>query len=423
MNVETPTSAPGRVRGRVAGIGLLVTAAVAAAAAVVEPPHAAAGPPAAGDTNFGDPLPGLTADQLARFHAGKAAFEEVEGAADGLGPVFNGASCAECHNGEATGGGSGTLSTRIGAVVDGRFDPLVRFGGPTIQTKGILGLEGFEYAGEVVPPEATVVARRRSPPLFGLGLVDAVPDDAFRELARDQRDRHPDTAGRPNLVPDLRTGKRVVGRFGWKAGLGGLFDFAADAYKDEMGITAPGFVRTPDGRTIGEENAPQGRADLLRFNPAESPNEPDVEDIVLFTDFMTFLAPPPRGEVTARVRAGETVFRQIGCADCHVPTLRTGRHEVKALDRVKFHPYSDFLLHDMGALGDGIEDGRGRGSEMRTAPLWGLLTQPAYLHDGRAKTVEAAILLHDGQGRGARDRYRDLPPAKKRVLSAFLNSL
>ena len=422
MHAASPAAREGRGLSK-AGIGLAVVTALAVAGGSAGPPHAAAQPPGAGDTNFGDPLRGLTPDQLARFLAGKEAFEEVEGVADGVGPVFNGASCAECHNGEATGGGNATLSTRIGAVVGGRFDPLVRFGGPTIQTKGIVGLGGFEYAGEVVPPEATVVARRRSPPLFGLGLVDAVPDDAFRELARDQRDRHPDTAGRPNLVPDLRTGKRVVGRFGWKAGLGSLFDFCADAYKDEMGITVPGFVRTPDGRTIGEENAPQGRTDLLRFNPVASPNEPDVEDIDLFADFITFLAPPPRGEVTARARAGEAVFHQMGCADCHVPTLRTGWNDVKALDRVKFHPYSDFLLHDMGALGDGIEDGTGRGREMRTAPLWGLLTQPAYLHDGRAPTIEAAILLHDGQGRAARNRYRDLPPAKKRLLSAFLNSL
>ncbi|MBX9581619.1 MAG: hypothetical protein K2X87_15060, partial [Gemmataceae bacterium] len=380
-------------------------------------------PPGPGGTDFGDPLPGLTAAQLARFNAGKAGFEEVEGDADGIGPVFNGRSCAECHNGGATGGGSAVLSTRIGAVVDGKFDPLVRFGGPTLQTKGVVGRDGFEFAGEVVPPEATVVARRRSPALFGLGLVDAVPDETFRELAREQRRHDPDTAGRPNVVPDLRTGERVVGRFGWKAGLGSLFDFCADAYKDEMGITAPGFIRTPDGRKIDEENAPQGQGDLLRFNPVESPNEPDVEDIVLFADFITFLAPPPRGEVTAKVRAGEAVFRQIGCADCHQPTLRTGRHEVKALDRVTFHPYSDFLVHDMGALGDGIEDGSGRGSEMRTAPLWGLMTQPAYLHDGRAKTIEAAVRLHDGQGRGARDRYADLPAQKRRALMAFLNSL
>ncbi|MBX9585187.1 MAG: hypothetical protein K2X87_33185 [Gemmataceae bacterium] len=409
------------------GLGFrLATLAAAGLVAVVALPGsrpAQADPPDPDGHDFGDPLPGLTADELARFHAGKEAFEEVEGVADGVGPVFNGSSCAECHNGEATGGGNATLSTRIGAVVDGRFDPLVRFGGPTLQTRGIVGLQGYEYAGEVVPPEATVVARRRSPPLFGLGLVDAVPDDTFRELARQQHDRDPATAGRPNLVPDLRTGDTVVGRFGWKAGLGSLFDFAADAYKDEMGITVPGFIRTPDGRTIGEENAPQGLHDLLRYNPVESPNEPDVEDIVLFTDFMTFLAPPPRGEVTREVRAGEAVFHRIGCATCHVPTLRTGRHEVRALDRVRFHPYSDFLLHDMGALGDGIEDGSGRGSEMRTAPLWGLLTQPAYLHDGRAATIEDAILLHDGQGRNARNRYLDLKRANKRALSAFLNSL
>lgn len=126
---------------------------------------------------FGAPLPGLTGLELAAFEAGKQAFEEVEGAADGLGPVFNGASCAECHNGQATGGGNATLSTVIGRRVRGRFDPLVHLGGPTIQKNGIVGLEGYQFQGEAVPDEATIVSKRRSPPIFGLGLVDAVPDE------------------------------------------------------------------------------------------------------------------------------------------------------------------------------------------------------------------------------------------------------
>lgn len=376
-----------------------------------------------GGPKFGDPLPGLTAAQRQRFFTGKEAFEEIEGVADGIGPVFNDVSCVACHNGEATGGGNAILSTRIGAIIDGRFDPLVRFGGPTIQTQGIIGLQGFQFAGEFIPPEATIVARRRAPPIFGLGLVDAVPDETFVNIAIIQHFLFPETAGRPNIVRNLRTGHPVVGRFGWKAGLGSLFDFSADAYKDEMGITVGGFIRTEDGRTIGEENAPQGLTQLLAFNPVASPNEPDDEDLVLFTDFMKFLAPPPRGQVTAAVRRGEAIFLSIGCANCHVPTLRTGHNEVHALNHVTFHPYSDFLLHDMGSLGDGIVQNRGRGSDMRTAPLWGLRTQPSFLHDGRASTIEDAILMHEGQGQPSRERFSDLPPARKQSLLAFLNSL
>lgn len=416
-----------RTRGigrRPAGL-MALCAALTALAAVV----GLAAPPGSNvaalpvDVTFGDPLPGLTAAERSRFHTGKIAFEENKGVGDGIGPVFNDVSCAACHNGPTTGGGNAVLSTRIGAIVDGRFDPLVRFGGPTIQRSGIVGLNGFQFLGEVVPPEATIVAHRRAPAIFGLGLVDAVPDEALYALALYQSVAHPETAGLPNQVPDLRTGQSVVGRFGWKAGLGSLFDFAADASKDELGITVAGFIRTADGRTIGEENAPQGQTALLVNNPVSSPNQAIVANVDWFNDFMSFLAPPPRGPITKAARAGEAVFHDIGCADCHVPTWRTGRNNVRALDQVTFHPYSDFLLHDMGPLGDGIEQGTGRGQEMRTPPLWGLRLQPVLLHDGRADTVEQAILMHDGQGRPARDRFINLPAAGKQRLVAFLKSL
>ncbi len=415
----------GHLRCASVRLAAVAVAAVAVFAVAFSPgtTPARAQPPGPGGHNFGDPLPGLTAQQLARFYAGKEGFEAEEGDADGIGPVFNGRSCVECHAGPATGGSSDVLSTRIGTMKNGRFDPLLRFGGPTIQTKGIVGLNGFQFQGEVVPPQATIVAKRRSNPLFGFGLVDAVPDEAFHFEALFQEYFTPETAGRPNRVKDLRTGEWVVGKFGWKAGLGSVFEFSADAYKDEMGITVPGFLPDEDDRLVSEENPPQGKTRLLRFNPVESPNEPDADDVVGFNDFITFLAPPPQKRLTAQAKVGQVVFRQIGCADCHQPTMRTGHNEVRALDRVTFHPYSDFLLHDMGALGDGIEQGWATGSEMRTAPLWGLRELPFYLHDGRAKTVDEAIRLHDGQGRGARNRYKDLPEAKQRALLAFLDSL
>ena len=380
-------------------------------------------PGALGGTRFGDPLPGLTAAQRQQFLDGKEAFEEVETADDGIGPVFNDVSCAACHNEPATGGGSSVLTTRFGRRASGRFDPLINKGGPVIQRQGILGLQGFQFQGEVVPPEANVVARRRATPVFGFGLVDAVPDSGYLALAQFQAIFTPATAGRANMVLDLRTGRTVVGKFGWKSGVANLLVFSGDAYKEEMGITTPGWVRDGDGRIIDEENAPQGDASLLRFNPVASPNEPDIEDVILFTDFMTLLAPPPRGPITAAVERGENHFLNIGCANCHVPTLRTGPNDVRALDRVNFHPYSDFLIHDMGSLGDGIEQGTGRGRDMRTQPLWGLRTQPFFLHDGRAATVEQAILGHAGQGAASRNRFRDLTRRQKDDLLAFLNSL
>jgi hypothetical protein len=152
---------------------------------------------------FGEPLPGLSETELSRFAAGKAAFEEVEGVADGIGPVFNRESCVACHDRQATGGGSAILSTRIGTRVEGFFDPLINLGGPVIQAAAIVGREDYQYQGEEIPEEATIVAGRRTPQTFGLGLVDAVPDAYFWLLAIKQQIVSPRTAGWPNLVSDL----------------------------------------------------------------------------------------------------------------------------------------------------------------------------------------------------------------------------
>jgi CxxC motif-containing protein (DUF1111 family) len=138
---------------------------------------------------------------------------------------------------------------------------------------------------------------------------------------------------------------------------------------------------------------------------------------------MMLLAPPPRAAITPRVIQGGVVFAAIGCANCHIPALKTGDHSVHALAHQRFFPYSDFLLHDMGSLGDGIEQGLATGKEMRTAPLWGLRTLTTFLHDGRATTVKDAILAHDGQAKAARDRFKALDPATEAKLLAFLNSL
>jgi CxxC motif-containing protein (DUF1111 family) len=364
---------------------------------------------------FGDPLPGLTADQLAAFVAGQEGFEEEEDAADGLGPVFNDVSCAACHSQAATGGGSDIVETRFGRLDrDGRFDPMVEFGGSLIQTDGIGPVPGFDFAGEVVPSRATIVAGRRTTPLFGAGLIEAVPDQLLLGIAAAQRQFTPATAGRAHIVFDVAERRQAVGRFGWKCQVATLLTFSGDAYVNEMGITTPLF---PD------EQCPQGDCDALAFDPVPGVDEPDNEDIEAFADFMRLLGPPPRGAITDAVRAGADVFQRIGCANCHRPSLRTGLSPVHALDRVTFFPYSDFLLHDMGSLGDGIAQGDARRREMRTAPLWGLRVMTTFLHDGRATSVTGAILAHDGQGRAARERFVRLRNTDRLRLLAFLNSL
>ena len=365
---------------------------------------------------FGDPFPNLTTAELNKFTAGKDEFMAEEGMTDGLGPVFNGKSCAECHSGPAAGGDSEITETRFGTVTNGHFDPLTQFGGSLIQSRGIGGEPGAacDIAGETVPSQATEVALRRTPPLFGLGLVDAVPDQVFIAIAQLQKKFTPDIAGRPNFVTNLATGKLALGKFGWKDQVPTLFQFAGDAYLNEMGITSPMFPN---------ENCPQGNCTLPPVcDLGPKPND-DGSGVQAFADFMTFLAPPPRGPKTRQALAGEIVFYKIGCANCHLPLLETGHSSVAALNHVSFHPYSDFLLHDMGSLGDGIEQGQASGSEMRTAPLWGLRARKTFLHDGRANTVADAISAHDGQGAKARQKFNTLSAQEVMELLAFLNSL
>jgi CxxC motif-containing protein (DUF1111 family) len=362
---------------------------------------------------FGAPFPHLNQAALALFDAGVAQFVEVEGPADGLGPVFNDSSCAHCHSVPVTGGGGTTLETRFGAVDAGSFDPLVEFGGSLIQAKGIGQVGSCDYVGETVPPQANVVAQRRTIPLFGLGLVDSVPQSTFQYVARIESILFPSEAGRVPLVYDIASGRNAVGRFGWKDQETTLHQFSGDAYLNEMGVTNPEF---PD------ENCPDGDCALLACNPFPGLND-DGSDVTAFTNFMTLLAPPPRQPLDRVATEGKQLFAATGCSHCHWATFRTGSGDVPALNETTFHPYSDFLLHDMGSLGDGIVQGGAQATEMRTAPLWGVSAMTLFLHDGRATTLPAAILAHDGQARRARDTFASLSSAEQAALVAFLNSL
>jgi len=355
----------------------------------------------------GEPFTNLTAAESDRFIAGKDEFEEVEAIDAGLGPIFNDASCATCHD-EPVGGTTGRKETRFGRVLNGAFDPMFELGGSLIQDRGI-----ESFTGEVVPAGATVSAQRITTPLFGLGLVDAVPDEELRQLAQLEAATSPATAGTPSMTREIRTGRTRVGRFGWKAQVPTLHQFSGDAYLNEMGITNPEF---PD------ENCPQGDCSLLAHNPRPDLND-DGTGVTRFTDFMTLLAPPPRGEISLPVLTGGGIFANIGCANCHTPALVTGKSPVAALSRKAFQPFADFLLHDMGSLGDGIVQGSATARQMRTAPLWGVRTRSLLLHDGRATSLDAAILAHDGQGTEARDRFQRLSSRDRFALLQFLKSL
>lgn len=372
-------------------------------------------PPQTTPQNAGAPLANLTATQLAAFNAGRGSFNRDATVATGLGPVFNDDSCRACHSAPVAGGGSNRNVTRFASRTNGVFDPLVSLGGSLQQNRAINNRNGstHNFVPERVPPSATIVVQRRTTPLFGLGLVDATPDSAFIALAAAEAVRGGGTAGRVNLTDNIRAGMKTVGRFGWKAQVPTLFQFAGDALVNEMGITTPDFPN---------ENCPQGVCAELAFNPAPGINDSGSASFAL-NDFMVMLAAPARGPQTADTAAGEQVFNSIGCAACHVATLTTGSSPIAALDRKSYQPFSDFLLHDMGSLGDGLEMGGSTGSEMRTAPLWGLRFITRFLHDGRAATLEQAIAAHDGQGSASRNAFAALPAGAKAQLTAFLRSL
>jgi len=374
----------------------------------------------------GGPIAGLTSAQLAAFNTGATAFNEVETIPQGLGPVFNEKSCGTCHDIGAEGGSGSQIETRAGRLVNGVFNPLTSEGGSLFRHFGIGGQvpnRACTTTGEVVPADANVTAGRVTVPLFGDGLVDATPDSTFQNIAGGQPSAIRGTAPQ---VPDVAHGGTRVGKFGWKDQEPNLFDFAGDAYVNEMGITNPLFPN---------EHAPQGSATMLAncdSNSGVSTPDPedDGTDIANFTTFMQFLAPPPRGSITSQVTAGDAIFSRIGCDGCHVRSITSGTaHDVNgntvaALSNVTYHPFGDFLMHDMGSLGDNIDQGTGL-TKMRTAPLWGLrfLNPNTLLHDGRAHSPQQAIQMHAGQGAAAAAAFNALSSNDQNNLFSFLMSL
>ena len=368
------------------------------------------GPPA---PVFGAPLSGLTSAQLADFADGLGDFQEVDTPDTGLGPIFNNTSCVACHSVPAPGGGSAIFETRFGQLVNGVFDPLAALGGSLLQQFAI-----DPAAQEFIPSAANVFAKRLTTPLFGAGLIEAIPDATILGYAALPK---PDgIVGRAAMVVDVTTGETRVGRFGWKAQQATLLAFAGDAYLNEIGIT---------NRFFPQENAPNGDQALLQqFDTVADPEDaidPSTgkADIDHFADFMRMLAPPPPKPLSKSAVAGAVLFLSVGCATCHLPVMVTGPSTIAALDHKLVPLYSDLLLHNMGSLGDGIGQAAAMPSEMKTPPLWGLHVRGPYLHDGRAATVDAAILQHDGEAATVRNRYSALPSVLKQQLLAFLGSL
>jgi len=387
-------------------------------------------------------------------------FNLQEEVTDGIGPVFNERACGNCHTLGAQGGAGVQIERRYGRFVNGVFDSMDSSGGSLRQLFSVGTFTTSTGRTCTVPVErepagATVHnVGRLTTPLFGLGLVDAMPDAFFdRLVAAEPAEVRGTVLRAPVLLPNPADASQNIGtvrvaRFGWKAGISNLATFAADAYKNEMGITTQHCFR---GRSITDfaiESAPNGAAmatgcdDLAAAAPDGIPAGTDdavgvcasgqtelQEDVQNFLTFMTFLAPPERdfGDQVA-IGAGAPLFSQVGCNGCHVTTtfVTPNPSPNGVPGGMSFNPFSDFAVHDMGALGDQIGN-NGETVEqtrrMRTAPLWGIRFRNSFLHDGRTGNLADAILAHDGQGLAAANAFRRLTGAQQHNLTQFVRSL
>jgi CxxC motif-containing protein (DUF1111 family) len=386
-------------------------------------------------------------------------FNLVESITDGVGPVFNDIACGRCHTLGAIGGSGEQIERRFGQVVNGRFSSLSNGGGSLRQlfTVGTFnnGTRTCTVPLEREPAGTTVHnVGRLTTPLFGLGLVDAMPDAFFTQLANaEPAEVRGIVKTAAVLVPNPRDASQGIGtvrvaRFGWKSDISNLATFAADAYKNEMGITTQHCFRGQSITAFATESAPNGVPqpagcdDLAEPAPAGVPAGTDdavgscagnltelQEDVANFLTFMTFLAPTERDlSDAAAVNAGAPVFNRVGCNGCHVTTtFRTPNPAPNGVPgNFAFNPFSDFLVHDMGALGDMIgNDGDTVAvtRRMRTAPLWGIRFRNHLLHDGRTGDVTTAILAHDGQGRASAQAFNALNASDKHNLVQFVRSL
>jgi CxxC motif-containing protein (DUF1111 family) len=326
-------------------------------------------------------------------------------------------SCRECHQNIVTGGASQVTVFRAGHLTGGQF--FESQGGSLIQSRAT-----HPDASENLTAADNIRAFRISPNTLGDGFVEAISNTTLLNI----RNAQPSTMrGLAVTVPILEAnGAGRIGRFGWKGQHASLESFAADAYLNEMGITSP---------LLPDENTANGR-DVAPYDSVADP-EDDGDDIKAFANFMRATMAPPRGPITATVTAGEAVFNRIGCVTCHVGSITTAPANTSinggtmivpaALGNKVIHPYSDFLLHDVGT-GDGIPiqptaEFANTANRMRTAPLWGLRTRNRMMHDGTALTPEEAILRHRGQASGVTTKYRALSATEKSQIAAFLNSL
>lgn len=383
-------------------------------------------------------------------------------ARDGLGPLFNSRSCSACHVQDGRGAPPGQDGSGFGLLLRLSLPGRAANGGPVpdpvyglqLSDRALPGIspEGhmqisylekpgtyedgeefslrhprYELAELAAGPAHTDIclSPRVAPAVFGLGLLEAVAEQDLLGRA-DPEDLDGDgISGRPNRVWSISEEKAVLGRFGWKANQPDLRQQAAEAFAGDLGITSSLVPRE------NHTSAYATRHDFLKLPASE---QPEVDDKILqrVTTYLQTLAPPARRDVGhPQVIRGQKLFREMQCATCHTPEMRTGNsHPVVELRNQTIRPYTDLLLHDMGpGLSDGRQDYQADGREWRTPPLWGIGLQKrvnghtTLLHDGRARNLAEAILWHGGEAKPAREAFREAGREDRKALLAFLKSL
>lgn len=408
---------------------------------------------------FTNAMPGLSEFEEHLHELGDAAFEQTFVAApapvnNGLGPVYNNVSCISCHHNDGKGTptagyNNSSLLFRISIPgVDDHGGPAAIGGyGGQLQDRGTFGhaAEGkvdISYTDLMVTypdgntvtlrqpaytlhdtytgvPASCLMSPRLAPPVFGLGLLELVPESEMQAIADQQAAEGKGISGRINYGYNVMSGKAEPGRFGLKATVPTILQQVAGAYNQDMGITNKVF----NTESCWDQPQYDGLSD-----DAELPDS--LLNAVTF--YVKTLAVPARRDVAdPTVRQGQMLFAQTGCASCHQPTLQTDVDvRFPALSNQRIHPYTDLLIHDMGAgLADGRPDFMASGTEWRTATLWGIglfgLTNgvPYYLHDGRARSIEEAILWHGGEAEGVKQAFMNLSALEREAVIRFLQSL
>jgi CxxC motif-containing protein (DUF1111 family) len=362
----------------------------------------------------------------ANFDADLALFDEIEGIDDGLGPVYNAQSCRECHQNPVSGAGSQVAETRAGVFNGSTFSD--HPGGSLVNNRAINA-----NIQERILGTDNVAAFRMSLNILGDGFVEALPDSFFTN-ARNAQSAAGLNPGTIINVPVLEApGTTRIGRFGWKNQQASLLSFSADAYVNEMGITSPlqPTENTHDGQSVAAFDTVPDPED------AATSADPQGTDVNAFARFMRSTKVPPRDTALAATSdaiAGNNIFNSIGCALCHVAngttvaagtSINGGKLIVSsAIGGKTIHPFSDFLLHNVGT-GDGIVQNGGQGTRnmVRTPPLWGLRARNMLMHDGRFETRNFAIQDHFGDANPVINNYLALSTTQANQLITFLNSL